>query len=219
MATHPYPDYTSPKSTPYTNAALNPPSVLPRQFFSLILIILLYTTASPFTPISWALCTDTLNLSGTYLFDRLFSGLVLFSAFYFQWRIASLRASSVPVTIPLGGSTTQIRNGRLETVHSSSLDLFLYKTGDYWHFALAEAGMLLLAEFSGSENLRRVVATLTVAGVWLMGWAATPRSVKDWMWEHAKAYLFVLVLDELRAAGRGLFGGVYGMGGGRRRRF
>lgn len=124
----------------------------------------------------------------------------------------------MPVTLPLGGSTTAVRNGRLETVHSSSADLFLYKTGDYWHFALAEAGVLLLGEFAGSENLRRVVVCVVVAGVWLVGWAATPRSVKDWMWEQARAYLFVLVLDELRVAGRGLFGGYYhGPGGGRRR--
>ncbi|KAK4194329.1 hypothetical protein QBC40DRAFT_290971 [Triangularia verruculosa] len=217
MATHTYPDRDhSAKSTPYTDAALNPPSLLPRRFFSLILIVLLYTAASPFTPISWALGSDTVYLSGTYLFDRLFSGLILFAAFYFQWRIASLRAS-VAVTLPLGGSTTQVRNGRLETVHSSSMDLFLFKSSDYWHFALAEAGVLLLAEFAGGESLRRVVVTLTVAGVWLVGWAATPRSVKNWMWEHAKAYLFVLVLDELRAAGRGFIGGGHGMGGRRRR--
>ncbi|KAK4654972.1 hypothetical protein QC762_405720 [Podospora pseudocomata] len=212
MAT--FPD-TTPRPTGHQTET--PPSILPRQFFSVILIILLYTTASPFTPISWVLGSDTLHLSGTYFLDRIFSGLVLFSAFYFQWRIASLRAS-VPVTLPLGGSTTAVRNGRLETVHSSSADLFLYKTGDYWHFALAEAGVLLLGEFAGSENLRRVVVCVVVAGVWLVGWAATPRSVKDWMWEQARAYLFVLVLDELRAAGRGLFGGYYhGPGGGRRR--
>ncbi|KAK0744289.1 hypothetical protein B0T21DRAFT_86746 [Apiosordaria backusii] len=216
MATTP-----DPKSTPYTtSSALNPPSLLPRQFTSIILIILLYTSATPFTPITWLLTpTATFHLSGTYLFDRLFSGLALFASFYFQYRIASLRsASAVPVSLPLGTTTTQVRNGRLETVSSSSMDLFLYKTSDYWHFALAEAGVLVLAEFSGSENLRRVLVTLTVAGLWLMGWAATPRSTKDWMWEQAKAYLFVLVLDELRAAGWGLFAGGHGMAGGARRR-
>ncbi|KAK0673164.1 hypothetical protein QBC41DRAFT_397109 [Cercophora samala] len=213
-----FPDTTA-RPAGYSSTTTTPPSLLPRQFSSLLLIILLYTTASPFTPVSWALGSDALHLSGTYFFDRIFSGLVLFSAFYFQWRIASLRAS-VAITLPLGGSTTTLRNGRLETVQSSSMDLFLYKTSDYWHFALAEGGVLLLAEFAGSENMRRVVVCATVAGIWLLGWAATPRSVKDWMWEHAKAYLFVLVLDELRAAGRGLFGGYHhGPGGGRRRRF
>jgi len=83
------------------------------------------------------------------------------------------------------------------------------------HFALAEAGVLLLAEYAGSETMRRFVVALVVAALWVIGWAATPASLKRWAWDYIKTYLFFLVLDELRNVGRqGFMGG----GGGRRRR-
>ena len=82
------------------------------------------------------------------------------------------------------------------------------------HFALAEAGVLLLAEYAGSETMRRFVVSVVVLALWVIGWAATPASTKRWAWEHVKVYLFVLILDELRNVARQGLGG----GGGRRRR-
>ncbi|KAK3315978.1 hypothetical protein B0H66DRAFT_274439 [Apodospora peruviana] len=182
----------------YSNA------ILARQFSSFPLIILLYTAATPFSPFSWALG----EISGTFLFDRLLAGLVLFCAFYFQWRIASLR-SSVIISIPVAGGTT-IRNGRVE--HATSTPLWVWRTHEYWHFAMSEAVLLVLAEWGPSESLRRVVVSVVIAALWAIGFAATPESYKRWAWTHIKAYLFVLVLDELRNIAWG------GNGGGRRRR-
>jgi hypothetical protein len=194
-------------------AALNSTSILPRRIASLALVALLYTAATPFAPISWL--TGPISLSGTYFFDRLVAGLVLFCAFYFQWAIASLRAAVV-VSLPTGGSTTRVRNGRVEhDAATHSVPLWVWRTGDYWHFVLAEAAVLLVAEFGGSETMRRLLVSGVVLFLWVVGWAATPASLKRWAWEHIKVYLFVLVLDELRNIG---YGALQGMGGGGQRR-
>ena len=195
--------------TPHTDAALNSTSILPRQFSSVILVALLYTAATPFSPLSWL--TGPVEFSGTYFLDRILSGLILFCAFYFQWAIASLR-SAVIISLPTGGSTTQIRNGRVEQVRNANMPLWVWRTGDYWHFALAEAAVLLIAEFAGSETMRRLLAAAVILVVWVVGWSATPASLKKWAWDHIKIYLFFLVLDELRGVA------LQGMGGGRRRR-
>lgn len=189
-------------------SALNSTSILPRQLSSLMLIALLYTAATPFSPISWL--TGPVMLSGTFFLDRLVAGLVLFCAFYFQWAIASLRASVV-VSLPTGGSAAQVRGGRMER-GAGSVPLWVWRTADYWHFALAEAGVLLIAEFAGSETMRRLLVSAVLLAVWAIGWSATPASLKKWAWEHIKVYLFFLVLDELRNVAAGA------MGGGQRRR-
>ncbi len=182
-----------------------PPSVLPRQLSALALIPLLYTAAMPFTPLTWL--TGPANLAGTYLFDRLLAGLILFSAFYFQWAIASLRGpAAVVIALPTGASTSYVRDGRVERV-AGGLELGVWRTGEYWFWAAGEAGVLLVAEFGGSELLRRVLIGAVVAGLWVVGWAVTPGSVKRWAWERVKVYLFVLVLDELRNVGMGAVGG------------
>lgn len=87
------------------------------------------------------------------------------------------------VILFLGGLIIVVCNGCFEIVCSSSVDLFLYKIGDYWYFVFVEVGVLFLGEFVGSENLRRVVVCVVVVGVWLIGWVVMFRSVKDWMWE------------------------------------
>ncbi|KAK3902645.1 hypothetical protein C8A05DRAFT_15316 [Staphylotrichum tortipilum] len=192
-------------------SASSGPSILPRRVSSLALVILLYTAATPFSPISWL--TGPLEMSGTYLADRLLAGLILLGACYFQWAVASLR-SAVVITLPTGGSVTRVRDGRLEQVRGDGVVLGVWTVEGYWHFALAQAGVLLLAEYAGSETLRRFVVAVVVLALWIIGWAATPASLKRWAWEHAKVYLFLLVLDELRnVAMQGLGGG-----GGRRRR-
>ncbi|EAQ87325.1 predicted protein [Chaetomium globosum CBS 148.51] len=198
-------------------AALNDTSILPRRIASIALVVLLYTAATPFAPVSWL--TGPVSLSGTYFLDRLVAGLVLFCAFYFQWAIASLRAAVV-VSLPTGGSTARVlRNGRLEhdPASAGSVPLWVWRTADYWHFALAEVAVLLVAEFGGSETMRRLLVLGVILFLWVVGWAATPASLKRWAWEHIKVYLFVLVLDELRNIGYGALQGMAG-GGQRRRR-
>jgi hypothetical protein len=202
-------------STPNTDALLNGTAILPRRIFSLLLVVLLYTAATPFSPISWL--TGPIALSGTYFFDRLLAGLILFCAFYFQWAIASLR-SAVVISLPTGGTTTQVRNGRVEQARSGNVPLWVWRTSEYWHFALAEAGVLLIAEFAGSETMRRLLVSAVILALWVVGWSATPASLKRWAWDHIKVYLFVLVLDELRNVGAGVLSGMAG-GGQRRRRW
>src|SRR5437667_8063602 len=66
---------------------LNPPPTETDKFFrkisALALIIFLYSTATPFSPVSWVV-----QAKGGFLLDRIFAGILLFSALYFQWRIA-----------------------------------------------------------------------------------------------------------------------------------
>jgi len=196
-------------TTTKTDGSIGSRSILPRQFSSIMLVALLYTAATPFSPVSWL--TGPVMLSGTYFLDRMVAGLVLFCAFYFQWAIASLR-SAVVISLPTGGSTTQVRNGRVEQVRSSSVPLWVWRTDDYWHFALAEVGVLLIAEFAGGETMRRLLVSAVILALWVVGWSATPASLKRWAWEHIKVYLFVLVLDELRNVA------MQSLGGGARRR-
>lgn len=179
-----------------------PPSIATRRFTSILLVVLLYTAATPFQPFSWLLQID-----GSFLFDRLLAGILLLCACYFQWAIASLTASVI-VKVPSAGGTV-IRDGRVEREHSTPL--FLWRTADYWPWAVCEALLLAVAEWGPSELLRRAIVAVVVTGLWVLGLAATPASYKRWFWEHIKAYLFVLVLDELRNV-------AYGGGGGRRRR-
>ncbi|KAK3941425.1 hypothetical protein QBC46DRAFT_102067 [Diplogelasinospora grovesii] len=188
-------DTTTPRS--YSG----PPSasaILTRQFSSLLLIVLLYTAATPFQPFSWLV-----QVPGGFLFDTLLAGIILFCAFYFQWQIASLTASVV-VSIPAMGGTA-VRNGRLEP--RTSNPIWLWRTADYWPFAVAEALALAMAEWGPSELLRRGIVVAVVAGLWVLGWSATPRSYKTWAWEHIKVYLFLLILDEIRRVGWGYAGG------------
>ncbi|KAK3294095.1 uncharacterized protein B0H64DRAFT_324988 [Chaetomium fimeti] len=228
-STPPPPTTPSPTPTP-TPTTLTTTTLLPRQLTALALTALLYTAATPFTPLTWL--TGPMHLSGTLFLDRLAAGLVLFSAFYFQWAIASLRgpAAGVVVSLPVGGllggaggGGVRLREGRLERDFGegggvgSEVVVGVWRTGDYWRFAGVQAVVLGVAEFGGSETMRRLLMVGVVLVLWVVGWAATPARVKRWAWEHVKVYLFVLVLDELRNVGYGALQGV-ASGGQRRRR-
>ncbi|KAM7220373.1 hypothetical protein V8F06_004152 [Rhypophila decipiens] len=209
----------SPPAQPYSSSRTSTggatPTILTRQLSSIALIILLYTAGMPFEPFGWTLG----RLAGTYLFDRVFGGILLFCCFYFQYRIASLRASvivSVPALVsPSSGS--RIQNGRVVKDEStlSSTPVWVYRTSTYWHLAFSEGALLLLAEFGPSEILRRVIVVGIVSGLWLVGFAATPESYKRWAWGHIKAYLFFIILDEIR---RVAFSAIGANSGGRRAR-
>ncbi|KAH8892876.1 hypothetical protein GQ53DRAFT_121108 [Thozetella sp. PMI_491] len=178
-----------------------PPNTASRRFSSIVLVVLLYTAATPFQPFSWLMQID-----GSFLFDRLLAGILLLCACYFQWSIASLKASVI-VNLPSTDATV-IRDGRVE--RGGSTPLFIWRTSDYWSAAAVEALLLVIAEWGPSELLRRAIVAVVVASLWVLGLAATPAAYKRWAWEHIKAYIFVLVLDELRNVAFG--------GGGRARR-
>ncbi|KAK3987103.1 hypothetical protein QBC44DRAFT_246595 [Cladorrhinum sp. PSN332] len=206
------PSSTNTNSAP-SSSSTTPPRILPRQLSSLFLIVLLYTAATPFNPISWL--TGSILLSGTYFFDRLLAGILLFCAFYFQWRIASLRSDTV-ISIPLlGGDAQFIRNGRIERSGAAGVEVWRWRVNEYWVFAAIEAAALVAAEFGGNEGLRRLLVAGTVLALWVLGWSVTPGSTRRWAWEQIKVFLWVLVLDEVRRVGMGIVGG---MGGGNRRR-
>ncbi|KAJ0163981.1 hypothetical protein CTA2_2014 [Colletotrichum tanaceti] len=190
----------APQSAPYT-AYAGPPGkadILSRQLAALALIALLYTAAVPFTPIMWIL-----DIDGSSVFDRLLAGIVMLSACYFQWRIAGLTSPlAVFLLLPgaVVGGETRIRNGRVERAGSGGAG-FVWRPGFYWPCVVCEAVLLCAAEFGGNELLRRCVVCGVVAGLWLVGYHATPESTRLWAYERIKSWLFWMVLDEMMRVG------------------
>ncbi|PVI02553.1 hypothetical protein DM02DRAFT_612802 [Periconia macrospinosa] len=177
-----------------------------RQFLSFPLIILLYTAAVPFSPISWLVG----GLEGAYLFDRFVAGLLLLCACYFQWKISTLTYPTI-ITLPnpfAQSDTNYIRNGNVGARPSASTFEFVYRPSDYFLYTGVEIAILLVAEFSGFELLRRLLVIGVLGALWGVGWTITPRSTKQWAWSHIKAFWFFIVLDLIRDIG---------FGGGRRR--
>jgi hypothetical protein len=177
-----------------------PPSennMMARKVSALALAVLLYSAAVPFHPVGWFF-----NIEGAFFVDRMAAGIILLCACYFQWRIASLtHALAIPLPNLSGGGPT-IRNGRVGGGSSGGADIFLYTTNNYWPYAACEALLLGLAEFGPSEYLRRGVVMGIVAGLWILGWHATPAALKRWAWEHIKAWWFWIILSELLNVGR-----------------
>jgi hypothetical protein len=175
-----------------------------RKFSSIPMIILLYTAATPFSPVAWV----TYNLEGSFLLDRLLAGVLLFAALYFQWQLA---AQTYPVAICLPtGSRQTIRNGRVETRSGGGELLLIYKPAEYWKYIGIEAAMLGVAEFAGYELWRRGLVSAVIAALWSVGWFVTPESVKRDGWEYVKKIWFWIAVDEVMRVG---------MGGARRRRW
>lgn len=183
----------APSSAPYT-AYYGPPgelNVLTRQLVCLPVTALLYTAAIPFTPVVWVM-----DIEGATLFDRLFAGIIVLSACYFQWRIAGLKAP-LAVFLP-GASSTTIRNGRIG--RNSSMG-FVWHPSNYWPYVICEAMLLGVAEFGPSELLRRGIVCAVIAGLWLVGWHATPESTRKWAYDQIKAWVFWILLDEFLRIG------------------
>ncbi|KAK9772332.1 hypothetical protein SCAR479_11032 [Seiridium cardinale] len=187
---------SSPKpSGPYT-AYYGPPSEINmtlRKASAVGLAILLYSAAIPFSPIGWFF-----HMDGAFFVDALCAGVVLLCACYFQWRLANL-THALAISIPNPGGST-IRNGRIEQGGSNTI--FIWQSSNYWPYAVCEALLLGLAEFGPSEMLRRSIVIGVVAGLWVLGWHATPAAYKRWAWEHIKAFWFWMILSELLQVGR-----------------
>jgi hypothetical protein len=179
-----------------------------RRFSSVPMIVLLYTAATPFTPIAWI----SYSLEGSYFLDRLLAGILLFSAVYFQWQLAA-QTHPVAICLPTGNRQT-IRNGVVQSVSGGGELLFIYKPAEYWKYIGAEALLLGVAEFAGHEICRRCIVVSVVGALWSVGWFVTPDEVKKEGWKYAKALWFWIALDEVMRVGRG-----HGPSGGRRRLF
>src|SRR5438046_5779328 len=104
-------DATSEAPKPASSSSYSPPPTGTDTFFrkisAIVLIVFLYSAATPFSPISWVIQAE-----GGFLLDRLFAGILLFSALYFQWRIAC-QTSPVAITIPTS-TGKKIVDGRIE---------------------------------------------------------------------------------------------------------
>jgi hypothetical protein len=167
------------------------------------IIILLYTAATPFSPIAWL----TFENEGSFFLDRLLAGAFLFAAMYFQWRIAG-QTYPVAICLPTGGRSI-ISNGNIS--RTSGDIVWLYQPSEYWKYLGTEAAMLALAEFSNAESLRRVLVSVVILALWAVGWFVTPERIKREGWEYLKKIWFWIALDEIMRVGtRGL---------GRRRRW
>lgn len=176
-------------------------STIVRKASAVGMIILLYTAAMPFTPVTWL----TTGLEGSFLLDRLLAGALLFAALYFQWQIAA-QTFPVAICIPTGARQT-VSNGKLST--SSGEFLWLYQPTEYWKYVGAEAVALAVAEYCGYEILRRALVIGVIAALWAVGWFVTPERVKSEGWQYLKRVWFWIALDEIFRIG---------MGGGRARR-
>ncbi|KAK2042902.1 hypothetical protein LZ31DRAFT_555685 [Colletotrichum somersetense] len=202
----PPPWWSAPQSAPYSNTTAaagysgGPPSqveTLVRQLAALPLVALLYTAAVPFTPAAWVL-----QVGGSSLLDRLLAGIIVLAAFYFQWRIAGLTAP-VAVFLPWaggGGGGSTVRNGRVERA-PQGVSGFVWHPDNYWPYAVCEAALLYVAEFGGSELLRRCIVCGVLGGLWLVGYHATPESTRRWAYENIKGWLFWMMLDEMMRVG------------------
>lgn len=195
-----------------TEAAPPPPpnasSVMRRRIASFPLIILLWTAARPFTPVTWLMG----GMEGGLLVDHFVAGALLVGALYFQWQFASL---SYPVAVALPNplaqnSASYIHNGRMggRKEATGSEIVFYYHPHKFWRYIGIEAAALALAEWGPSELLRRGIAMAVVGCLWAIGWIITPERTKRWVWERLKVFWFYMVINQVQNAA---------FGGGRRR--
>jgi hypothetical protein len=167
------------------------PNITLRRISAVAIAILLYSAAVPFTPFSWLF-----PAAGASLLDTFCAGIILLCACWFQWQISGLK-NNLAIYIPGPGSET-IRNGRIERVSDVA---FVWETNNYWPYIACEALLLVFAEFGANELLRRIIVSGILAGVWLVGFHATPRSTRMWAWGHIKDIWFWMVIRELFNAG------------------
>ncbi|KAK2035185.1 hypothetical protein LX32DRAFT_577776 [Colletotrichum zoysiae] len=206
----PPPWWSAPQSAPHSDTTTaggypgGPPGraeVLARRLAALPLVALLYAAAVPFAPAAWIL-----QVGGSSLLDRLFAGIVVLAACYFQWRIAGLTAP-VAVFFPWagGGGGSTVRNGRVERA-PQGVPGFVWHPDNYWPYVFCEAALLCVAEFGASELLRRCIVCGVLGGLWLVGYHATPESTRRWAYENIKGWLFWMVLDEMMRVGGRSYG-------------
>ncbi|KAF5876347.1 uncharacterized protein Bfra_002752 [Botrytis fragariae] len=171
-----------------------------RKFSAVAMIVLLYTTATPFSPIAWL----TSSIEGSLFLDRILAGALLFAAMFFQWQVA-VQAYPIAIILPTGNRTT-ISNGNI--VQSTGDVIWIYEPSKYWEYVLIEGLGLIAVEWAGVELIRRGVVSVVIAALWIVGWSVTPERMKRQGWEYLKKFWFWIALDEIMRVGRGGGGGM-----------
>lgn len=146
-----------------------------RRISSVFLMGGLLTILTPFAPFSWL--TPNNVSEGPELLDRFLSPIVVLGALFFQWQIAGIIA---PLTIQLADF------------------VFLYQQAMYWKLAFLEIVVVVAVYLGQNEIWRRFAAVGVVAGLWAIGWGATPMRYKLQAWEHIKWIWTWMAFDEAR---------------------
>ncbi|CAN8104713.1 unnamed protein product [Discula destructiva] len=181
-----------------------PPSLLPRRIAAVILALLLWTTASPFTPISWLIQSDwTTALDGPSIIDRVLGPVVLLGAAALHWYIAGA-VQPLPLTITVPDlralDAAQLNQQAGQNIPTSTLVLGLWLPGYFWAAAAAEGALLWtlrFADFAVGEAVRRSALVAVIASVWVLGWNALPWYRKQQAWALMKDYVIRLVIMEM----------------------
>jgi hypothetical protein len=152
-----------------------------RRISSVLLIGGFFTILAPFTPFSWL--TPNSFSEGPDILDSFLSPVIVLGALFFQWQIAGIIA---PLAIQLADF------------------VFLYQQAMYWKLAFLEVAIFVVVHLGKNEILRRFATVSIVAGLWVIGWSATPMRYKRQAWEHIKWVWMWMAFDEARrVVGRG----------------
>ena len=143
-----------------------------RRISSFFLMGMLLMVITPFAPFSWPFPSH-----GPELLDNFLSPPLVLGALYAQWRIASVVA---PLTVELSDY------------------VFVYKQSMYWQFAFCEFLVCVGIYVAKNEYLRRLGSVGLVGGLWMLGWKATPESVKREAWVHLKWLWTMMAFNEAR---------------------
>lgn len=195
-------------------AAPRPPSLLPRRIAGIALGLLLYSSATDFTPVSWFIQSDwTTALDGPSIIDRVLTPIILIGAALLHWYIASAVAP-LPLTLTVPDPNGDF--GPQQQVPTRTLVLGLWLPEYFWGWVALEGALLWGLRFSDyvvGELARRSLLVGILVGVWVLGWNAMPWYRKEQAWGLMKDYVVRLVLMEMAEMA---FGG--GRRRGRRRR-
>lgn len=193
-------------------AAAGPPSLLPRRIAGVALGLLLYSSATDFTPVSWFIQSDfTTMIDGPSIIDRVTTPVILIGAAIMHWYIAS-QITPLPLTITVPDPTAQPRAGGPQEVPTRTVVLGMWLPEYFWGWVALEGALLWGLRFSDlvvGELARRSILVGLIVSVWVLGWNAMPWYRKEQAWGLMKDYVVRLVLMEMAEMA---------FGGGRRRR-
>jgi hypothetical protein len=185
----------------HAHQAPSSPNILIRRAGAVPLALLLLAAAMPFAPASWVFPSDAASLVDTFI-----SSPVILGAVYFQWQTAAIRFPYLFGPLQTGAPTPAIRNGQIQMLEST---VWVWQPANYWPCLVCEALLLYVAHWGGNEVARRIIVSMVMGGLWVVGLPATPEWVKVWAWDQIKRAWFWMAFDEVLRMGR------YG---GRRRR-
>ncbi|KAH7305137.1 hypothetical protein BKA65DRAFT_520950 [Rhexocercosporidium sp. MPI-PUGE-AT-0058] len=154
-----------------------------RRISSVFLMGALLTILTPFAPFSWVIPAE-----GPELLDTFMSPVLVLGALYSQWRIAGVVQ---PVAVEIADV------------------VFMYRQVMYWQLAFLEIVICVAVNWGKNEIYRRFASVGVVAGLWAIGWFATPLKTKMVAWEHIKWIWTWMAFNEARRV----------VGGGGRRRY